>query len=585
MNTRCRAAAFVLILVLGAVSAIAEPPVSFGTAQGDLAIYASASVKARVVARLSEGDSFRVLETAGKDQVVDGKSGRWMRVSTAEGAEGWLHGGCATVKSGFLSLEDFPDAGAYGRYVRWAFRKGERVRAVSDYEKVSAGDTGWYHSISDGDPPILVVWDRDLDATPWVEALPADCPRILSGRVYFVFPETIEAAGSGEYADFDTLALEWKAAGAPESLFPVGSRVILGEHRTADEDDPDSANWAEEMAEYVGEEAVVEEHRGDDSWGCPVVTVDVDGGSYYWRTENLELVERGSGESEVSPDSEDEYEDEHEDEHEDEEASYEDYDKEDLALEGAFPVGSRVILGRHTQLDPQNEDSTYWAPEMDDYVGCEAVITEHAGLCPWGEPTATVDVDQGGFYWRLCDMELLEEGPGVYEEGGEEYEEGEDYGSDSVGMVEVGSAVILGRHDSVNGDDNWVEEMDEFVGRETVVTEILGTDSQGFTVVSVQGNDWSWRIRNLAVRGRGEPGSYGFQVGDTVVLGRHRSVDGKDNWYGAMDEFVGRAATITKLIGAEVDGSGCFLVRVDLDKGNWLWRAESLRPQAGAASE
>lgn len=573
MNTGCRAAAFVLILVLGAVSAVAEPPASFGIAQGDLAIYASASVKARVVARLSEGDSFRVLETAGKDTVVDGKSGRWMRVSTAEGAEGWLHGGRATVKPGFLSPGDFSDSETYGKYVRWAFRKGERVRAVADYEKVSAGDMGWYHSMGDGDPPILVVWDKDLDATPWVEALPADCPRILSGRVYFLFPETIEAAGSGELADFDALAQEWRVTGSPESLFPVGSRVILGEHRMVDEDDPDSANWAEEMAEYVGEEAVVAEHHGEDPWGCPVVTVDVDDGGYSWRVENLELVERGDGESEVSPDFEGE------------EASYEDYDKEDLALEGAFPVGSRVILGRHTQLEPENEDSTYWAPEMDDYVGREAVITGHAGLCPWGEPTATVDVDQGGFYWRLCDMELLEEGPGFYEDGGEGPKEGEDYGSDSAGMVKEGTAVILGRHDRVNGDDNWVEEMDEFVGRETVVTEILGTDSQGFTVVSVQGNDWSWRIRNLAVRGRGEPGSYGFQVGDTVILGRHRSVDGGSNWNPAMDEFVGKAATITELIGIEGDGSDCFLVHVDLDKGEWVWRVESLRPQEGAASD
>ena len=577
MRTKSLVMAVVLVLLFAGIgAAFAESSAQFGVATSDVSVYEKASVKAKVVVQLAEGDSFRVLEIAKRDQKVDGKTGKWMRVSTAEGIEGWLHGARATVKSGFLTLADFSDSTTYGNYLAWALRKGERVRAVEDYEKVSAGDLGWYHSQDDGTPPILVVWDRDLSATPWVEAIPEDCPRVLSGRIYFVHPETIEAVGEDSLADFDQLAKEWINKGDPASIFPVGSRVILGKHLPAEADNPDSANWADRMDDYVGQEATITEHHGTDSWDRAVVTVDVDGGDYYWRVENLKLVERGSGQYEEDSDSDYDYD------YGEESYSHEDYDEHDYALEEAFPVGSRVILGKHKTLDPQDEDSSYWAPEMDEYVGKEAVITNHEGLCPWGEPTATVDVDGGDFYWRLADMELLEKGSGYYESpddsSDDESEDTEDHGSDLCGTIQEGTKVILGRHDEANGGDNWAEDMGDFVGQETVVTEILGTDSQGFTVVSVEGNEWSWRVRNLAVKGRGEPGSYGFAVGDAVVLGKHREVDGSSNWNPAMDAFVGKRAKITKLIGTEGDSSNCFLVKVDIDGGEWVWRVESLKP-------
>jgi len=184
-------------------------------------------------------------------------------------------------------------------------------------------------------------------------------------------------------------------------------------------------------------------------------------------------------------------------------------------------------------------------------------------------------------------MKLLEMGDGTYESGDDKpsYDDGEeesdqtdqsDLGADLTGLVKEGTRVILGRHDEVNGGDNWVDDMDAFVGKETVVTEVLGTDSEGFTVVSVEGNDWSWRIRNLTVKGRGEAGSYGFKVGDTVILGKHREIDGNPNWNPAMDQYVGKTAKITKLVGTEGDSANCYLVRVDIDKGKWCWRVESL---------
>jgi|GEM_PF-978276 len=573
MKTSIRAGlALFAFLVLGSSLAFGAPPGPTGAALGEAKLYSSASANAKSVATLSAGDSFRVLETGAREETVAGRKGRWLRISTPEGIQGWLHGGWAVVSTAYLKLADFPDPTSYGRYIAWAFQKGERVRASQEFELVARGDLGWFHSMDDGDPPILVVWDKDLDATPWVEALPKDFPRILSGRVYFVYPDALEPVGEKTSADFANLAEKWRTSASYETLFPIGSRVILGEHAVVVKGDPDSKNWGEEMADFVGLEAIVTGHEEQDPYGRPILTVDIDDGQFYWRAENLELLERGTGE--VSDSGGEDYGDG--------DYSYEDYDEADYALEEAFPVGSLVILGKHLQLDPGDEESAYWAPEMDDYVGMEAYITEHAGLCPWGEPMALVDVDDGNFYWRLVDMELIEKGPG-YWEGGEAYDdeyegEYEAFGEDQAGMVGVGTKVVLGRHDERNGSDNWTEDMDPFVGKQATVTEIIGSDDQGFLVVAVKENTWSWRIRNLAVVGRGVPGSYGFQVGDRVVLGRHRFVDDNENWNPSMDAFVGMSARITELVGSKGDGSDCFLVRVDADKGKWVWRVESLTP-------
>ena len=562
--------AFFVLLILGSALAFAAPPGATGAAVEAGKLYVSASADAKAVADLKRGDSFRVLETGAREETVAGRKGRWLRISTPDGKEGWLHGGLAVVSTSYLTLSDFPDADAWGRYIAWAFQKGERVRAAVDFESVAKGDLGWYFSMDDGDPPILVVWDKDLDATPWIDALPEGFPRILSGRVYFVYPAAVETVGGQELADFKKSALDWSFTASPENLFPVGSRVVLGEHQAVSLAEPDSKNWGDGMKDFVGREATVTGHHGEDPWGRSVVTVDADEGEFFWRAENLTLLERGTGEVEDSEDYED-----YEEDYGDGDYSYEDYDEGDYALEEAFPVGSLVILGKHRVLDPGDEDSAYWAPEMDDYVGSEAYITGHAGLCPWGEPTAMVDVDGGSYYWRLADMELLEEGTGTWEGDGE-YQE--DVGTDLSGMITPGTKVVLGRHDERNGGDNWSAEMDGLVGSPATVEEILGPDPQGFLVVSVRENDWSWRIRNLAAADRGVAGSYGFQVGDRVVLGRHRFVDGNENWNPSMDRFVGMTARITELYGTKGDGSDCFLVRVDVDKGEWVWRAESLTP-------
>ena len=248
-----------------------------------------------------------------------------------------------------------------------------------------------------------------------------------------------------------------------------------------------------------------------------------------------------------------------------------------------FVEGATVSLGRHLVVDTEDPSSDNWAEEMDEYVGYEATITEVLGEDPWGRPIVHVDVDDGEWQWRVENMRL--EAPSDYAYGAEEgdYDSYYDYdyeagGGETYGKIEVGSIVILGRHDDVEGDSNWNEDMEACVGKAVKVIELAGADSSGCLGVRVDGNDFFWRVRNLRLKGSGEAGSYGFDVGDSVVLGRHRFVNGEDNWSEDMEAFVGQTAVITSLVGFEDGDSRCYLVTVDIDDGDWVWRVENMEP-------
>lgn len=62
----------------------------------------------------------------------------------------------------------------------------------------------------------------------------------------------------------------------------------------------------------------------------------------------------------------------------------------------------------------------------------------------------------------------------------------------------------------------------------------------------------------------------GLRVGDEVKLGRHRVYNGHRNWSEPMERYVGRNGRIISLAGQ--DGAGAWLVRVDVDGGEWAWR-------------
>ena len=65
----------------------------------------------------------------------------------------------------------------------------------------------------------------------------------------------------------------------------VGSQVTLGYHTPWAGD----ANWADDMARWVGMRTYVTALAGLDEVGCPVVQVAADGGQYYWRIRNMSL--------------------------------------------------------------------------------------------------------------------------------------------------------------------------------------------------------------------------------------------------------------------------------------------------------
>jgi hypothetical protein len=70
------------------------------------------------------------------------------------------------------------------------------------------------------------------------------------------------------------------------------------------------------------------------------------------------------------------------------------------------------------------------------------------------------------------------------------------------GPVSVGTDVVIGRHRPVDGESNWTEEMDPFVGRAGRVTELVGVDEQGCALVRVDADagEWFWRLRDMHLR-------------------------------------------------------------------------------------
>lgn len=81
----------------------------------------------------------------------------------------------------------------------------------------------------------------------------------------------------------------------------------------------------------------------------------------------------------------------------------------------------------------------------------------------------------------------------------------------SYGPVVVGASVVLGRHTpwtgpdgeggTVTGDDNWADDMSQWVGQRTTVTAHQGLDQAGCPVVHVAADtqQFYWRIRDMTM--------------------------------------------------------------------------------------
>jgi len=69
--------------------------------------------------------------------------------------------------------------------------------------------------------------------------------------------------------------------------------------------------------------------------------------------------------------------------------------------ETIFKKGDKVILGRHTKIDPSDSYSDSWDTEMDRYVGQTATITNaDCGKDDYWCKVYIVDLDGGACYWR-----------------------------------------------------------------------------------------------------------------------------------------------------------------------------------------
>jgi hypothetical protein len=290
-------------------------------------------------------------------------------------------------------------------------------------------------------------------------------------------------------------------------------------------------------------------------------------------------------------------------------------------------VGSVVTLQRHRWV----RGEANWRDDMNRYVGRSARVTRLSGVDAQGCAGVRVDVDREQFFWRVRDLgigtgrQAAPPASAAGATGGFPQECRMAEGRERYGAAVPGAQVVLGRHRSVDGDTNWSDEMTPFVGRTARVVGPAGVDGSGCPGVRVDVDEgsWFWRIRDLRPVGGGgadlstltlvpsagvttdhgrpavstlggtglfgaggTPGPQacgltdqtvrweGLAVGVEVVLGRHRAVNGDDNWDAQMDQFVGRTGHVTELVG--VDDQGCPLVHVDSDNGQWFWRARDL---------
>lgn len=66
----------------------------------------------------------------------------------------------------------------------------------------------------------------------------------------------------------------------------------------------------------------------------------------------------------------------------------------------------------------------------------------------------------------------------------------------------------------------------------------------------------------------------GLDVGDKVLVNQHREFQGERNWAEEMERYVGRRATVVEKVGR--DTNGAWVVRLDIDNEEYLWRTRDL---------
>lgn len=141
-------------------------------------------------------------------------------------------------------------------------------------------------------------------------------------------------------------------------------------------------NWAPDMEQYVDKVTRVTDTGGVDASGCPSLRVEVDVGTFFWRVRDVERIGADPGDMRCG------------------QSSFEqDY--------RGFQIGDAVEIGEHSAWYGQEN----WAPDMDAFVGEQAKIQSHVGVDDAGCPGVTLDIDDGGHFWRVRDLESVENTP------------------------------------------------------------------------------------------------------------------------------------------------------------------------------
>jgi len=367
------------------------------------------------------------------------------------------------------------------------------------------------------------------------------------------------------------------------------SHVIIHRHRPVDGGD----NWVQGMDSFLEREGIVSQFCGVDAAGCSCVKCTFDGVpcSFSFRIRDMTLVTGGASFANLSRGF-------------------------GMALGiynlpqntgmtsssanfGLLRNGSRVMIHKHRPVNGKDN----WVPAMDEYVGREGIVRQFCGVDGTGCPCVKCSFDgvPCNYSFRIRDMTLLENFPistfynlpqGIHMPRE----------NSSFGGLEEGDLVIVHRHREVEGEANWNEDMDEYIGCMGTVgpSSKFGFDGQGCPCVRLTFGDdapsYGFRIRDLTLLGGDKKESvdprfnlpqdtgldvnqanYGpLVVGSRVLVSKHRAVNGVTNWVCDMDDFNEKEGVVIELAG--VDCKGCPVVKCSFDgvAVPWLFRIRDL---------
>jgi len=238
-----------------------------------------------------------------------------------------------------------------------------------------------------------------------------------------------------------------------------------------------------------------------------------------------------------------------------------------LSGDSRIVVGSRVIIHKHRAVN----GNANWVQSMEQFVGTEAVVKEFTGDDSQGCRMARLTRNGSpiNYVFRVRDLELANGGSGGSGGAVPPASAGVSESLSGDPNIVVGSRVIINKHRAVNGNTNWVSSMDKYIGKEAVVKDFTGTDSQGCRMASVVIDGakvgYAFRVRDLVLAGSASSGGHqvsdslsgdnSIRVGSRVVVHKHRPVQGRSNWVSDMDAFVGRVGIVQRFTGN--DSSGC----------------------------